>query len=217
MQPLVAMLLGAVLAGLCPGTAGGGAAPALPLLSPDALDPVADRLLERTVVPDAARRVGEVRLLERGNAAVVQTLLLTKVLGRAIAEIRAKETANWPPGSEGRDAMHRYVAALERTAAQVRAEREAAGGDDRRDRLLIEFVLTPTAAGVHLATFTGEERHGAIEPVARRPLETLALERHYVLVNMRLILADAFDHAGGDLRQLRLPPLLATAIGPARP
>lgn len=217
MQPLAATVLSAAVAALLALGARAGGAGTLPALPPAALDPAADRLVERTVVPDAARRVGEVRLLERGDAAVVQTLLLTKVLGRVIAEIRAKETANWPPGSQGREAMQRYVAALERAAERVRAEREAAGGDDRRDRLLIEFVLTPTAAGVHLAGFAGEERDGAIEPVARRPLETLDLDRHYVLVNMRLILADAFDRADGDLTPLRLPAPLAAAIAPTPP
>jgi len=194
----------------------GGAGSPAPLPAA-VLDPAGDLVLERTVVPDPVRRVGEVRLVERGDAAVVQTLLSTKVLPRVVGEIRQKEAANWPEGTAGHDDMRRYVEAVERARDDVRARREAAGGDDRRERLLIEFVATAGAAGVHLAEFHGDEEDGEIRPTARRPIETLALGRHYVLANMRLILADAFDLSGADLRRLPLPPPLAEdAARPAR-
>ena len=73
----------------------GGGAPALPA---PLLDAAADRVVARTVVPDATRKVGEVRLVQRGDAVVVQTLLATTVLPRVVAEIRKKEDAKLARG-----------------------------------------------------------------------------------------------------------------------
>src|SRR5262245_25756123 len=53
-----------------------------------------DTIHARCVVPDNLRKVGEVRLVTRGNAVVVQTLLSTKVLSRVLAEIAKKEQRN---------------------------------------------------------------------------------------------------------------------------
>ncbi len=81
------------------------------------LDASADRVVARTPVPDATRKVGEVQLIARGDAAVVQTLLRTKVLARVVAEIRKKEDANWPADAAGHGDMIRYQEALASAAA----------------------------------------------------------------------------------------------------
>ena len=56
--------------------------------------------MQRAFVPDPAQRVGEVRILRRGDATVVETLLYTKVLSRVVGEIRKKELANWPGSAD---------------------------------------------------------------------------------------------------------------------
>jgi hypothetical protein len=189
-----------------------GADPTLPA---ELLDPSADRIVARTIVPDELRKVGEVRLATRGDATVVQTVLATKVLSRVVAEIRKKEEANWPADAIGHEDMIRYVDGLERAAAALRGEREAGG--DRRLRLLIEFVAGPAGAGVVLAGFEGDERGGAITVRSRTPIATLALRRTYVHRNMRLILADSFHLPESDVG--RLGPLGPIAPAPegARP
>jgi len=160
-------------------------APAVPT------DAAADRVVKRTDVPDPTRKVGEVRLVQRGDAIVVQTLLATKVLSRVLTEIRKKETGNWPEGQPGREDMERYLGAIERNAETLRGERDAADGD-RRVRLAIELVATKDAEGLVLATFAAEVTTGYLAPTDRRVLETVALGRPYVVRNMRLILSDAF-------------------------
>lgn len=176
------------------------------------LDPANDRVVARTVVPDAVRHVGEVRLLARGDATVVQTLLLTKALARVVAEIRKKEEGNWPADAPGHVEMARYLAALEAAAADVRSR--PADGDERRLRLLIEFVADGRAAGVAFAGFDAAD-DDPIVPAARRPIAALGLERSYALRNMRLILADAFDLDDDELD--RLGPLGPLAAAEARP
>lgn len=165
-----------------------GAAPAT--LPAALLDPTSDRVVARTVVPDEVRKVGEVRLVSRGNATVVQTLLSTKVLGRVVAEIRKKEEGNWPPDAAGHADMRRYVEGLAAAAAELRTR--GGEGGERRLRLLIEFVASETAAGVVFAEFEGDEKDGRIEPRSRRPIAVLVLGRAYVFPNMRFILADSF-------------------------
>jgi len=162
-------------------------APASPASLP-AFDAATDRVLKRTVVPDDVRRQGEVRLVARGEAVVVQTLLATRVLRRAVAEIRKKEERNWPVGGAGHDDMRRYVDAL----AAVAGELEAAHPDERQ-RFLIELVATGDGGGVVVGTFEGEEDGGALRPTSARTMATPAVGRDYLLRNMRLILADAFD------------------------
>jgi len=166
------------------------------------LDAATDRVVTRTVVPDATRRQGEVRLVTRGDATVVQTLLATKVLRRVVAEIRKKEEGNWPAGSAGHDDMVRYVDALEAAARELEA---AAGDEDRRYHLLIEFVAGADRGGIVIGEFEGDDADGALRPTSAHPIATLPVGRDYLLRNMRLILADSFhlDEAQVD----RLGPL----------
>ena len=164
-------------------------------------DVVGDRVVKRTDVPDATRKVGEVRLVQRGDAIVVQTLLATKVMSRVLSEIRKKETTNWPAGQPVHEDMERYLAAIERNAEALRAERDAQAGD-RRMRLAIELVATKDAEGLVLATFGGGETGGYLAPTERRVLETVTLGRPYVVRNMRLILADSFHVSEADVDQL---------------
>lgn len=200
--------------GLSP-LAGSGPSPPLPAAL---VDPTSDRVVARTVVPNEGPKVGEVRLVTRGDATVVQTLLATKVLARVVAEIRKKEERNWPPDAEGYRDMRRYLDALEAAAAGLRKQRDAtgAGGDaDRRLRLLIEFVASRSASGVVFAEFDAAEIDGAIQPTSRRPIETLVLGRSYVFPNMRLILADAFGVPEPEIGRLGpLGPLAAPAGSP---
>jgi hypothetical protein len=170
-------------------------------LAPALLDAGADKVAARVAVPDEARKVGEVRIVTRGRATVVQTLLATKTLTRVIGEIRKKEEANWPPGTGGREDMERYLAALYRAESALLARRDATAGD-RTIRLLIEFVATPDTAGLVVGEFTGDEIDGRLAPAERRVMEALPLSKTYAFRNMRLILADSFGLPERDLPTL---------------
>jgi hypothetical protein len=185
-----------------------------PGLAPSLLDARADAVAARTAVPNEARKQGEVRLVTRGDATVVQTLLASKILPRVVAEIRKKEARNWPAGRPGRADMERHRAAIERAAGALAARRDAVGeGGDRWLRLAIELVATRDAAGLVLAEFTGGEVDGQLEPGDRRVIEALPLGRGYVVRNMRLVLADAFGLPDDELS--RLGPLGPLADAPA--
>jgi len=170
------------------------------------LDAAADRVVARSFVPSAERRVGEVRLIRRGEADVVQTLLYTKVLRRVVGEIRQKELANWPEGPGREDAL-RYVDALAAVQKQLSGRPSgAAKAQDRRQKLWIEFVLAPRAAAVAIGAFEMEEHGGEVRVLRRETLALLQPSRDYVLRNMRHIAADAF-HVEGDALAALLGPL----------
>ena len=153
-------------------------------------DAATDRVVTRTVVPDVTRRQGEVRLVTRGDATVVQTLLATKVLRRVVAEIRRKEERNWPADGAGHADMVRYVDAVAAAARELEA---AADDGDPRLRLLIELVAAGDRGGIVIGEFQGDEVDGVLRPTSVRTMATVAVGRDYLLRNMRLILADAFD------------------------
>jgi hypothetical protein len=179
---------------------------AAPTRSASRLDVAADEVVARSYVPSPERRVGEVRLIRRGDANVVQTLLYTKLLRRVVGEIRQKELDNWPEGPGRADALG-YIEALAAAQKQVWGRLLASEPvRDRRQKLWIEFVLTPDASLVAIGSFEMDESDGELRVLRRELLARLEPSRDYVLRNMRLIAADAF-HAEGDALRSLLEPL----------
>jgi hypothetical protein len=121
---------------------------------------------------------------------VVETLLYTRVLSRAVDAIRKKEASNWP----GNPDAERYVAALERAQKQIweRLPRDTRL-TDRRQKLWIDFVVAPDAAFIALGAFEMEERQGEVRVLRREPLALLEPAPSYVRRNLLLIVADAFQ------------------------
>jgi hypothetical protein len=180
--------------------------------SPGALnDATRDEVKATRAVPDSRRKVGEVRLLARGRAVVVQTLLSTKLLERVTGEIRKKEEDNWPAGDPSREA---YLAALDRTREAIAKRDTGADWKERRRRLLIEFAADDENAVVFLGTYRTTGDSPVIE---REVMETLELPRSYVLRNMRLILADSFDLPESDVDRIGpLGPAASPSTAPEK-
>ncbi|HXC49561.1 MAG TPA: hypothetical protein VN634_01635 [Candidatus Limnocylindrales bacterium] len=184
-------------------------------------DASSDKIEASTIVPDPVRRVGEVRLLARGDAVVVQTLLSTKVLSRVLAEIAKKEEHNWPTAQKLADSdaapvasgTTEYLAALD--AARQRLEASASDSDspERRRRVLIEFAASANDQAVFVGTFQAAGDVGHLDLKSREIFSTLALPRAYILREIRLILADSFDVAEDQVD--RLGPLGPAASGAA--
>ncbi|HYC53575.1 MAG TPA: hypothetical protein VEL28_01350 [Candidatus Binatia bacterium] len=170
-----------------------------------------EQVLARVVVPDEARRVGEVRIVRRGDVDGVLTVLHTKLMRRVVAEIREKEKPSWPAGAAGHDDSLRYLAALEAAQQELwskvpQLDRNA----DQRQRLLIEFLLSKDAAAVVLSEFELDGGGDDLRIASRRPMAVLELSRDYVRRNMRLIIEDSFKKQDAELQNLiAMLPLLA--------
>ena len=186
-----------------------------PALAP-LFDPSSDAILSTIAVPSPDRRVGDVRLVRRGEVAVVQTVLDTALLPRVVAEIRKKEEANWPDGKAGHEDAVRYVATLEQVSERLRANQpKDPHRTHRRLHLLIEFALDQQNAAVAISGWDTNDA-GAVRRAD--PSVILQPSRDYVSTNMRLIAADSFHVDGAALETLLAPlPLLgARAARPQR-
>ncbi len=162
-----------------------------------------DEILQRAAIRSRGRFHGEVRLVARGEARVVQTLLYSKVLRMVTARVREKEALNWPASSPGHEDSLAYIAALEGAQQQVRQAASAKPGDRRR-KLLIEFWATRFASGVALLEPEAEKVDDELLITGARPMEELQLSREYITRNMLLIAREHFPLEDDELRGLLL-------------
>ncbi len=163
------------------------------------LDASQDQLVRRVFLPSPERKVGEVRILRRGDATVVQTLLYTKLLSRVVGEIRKKELANWP----GNPDAAAYLEALTRVQKTIWNRLPSnQRAPDRRQKMWIEFVLAPDTALIGIGAFEMEEKKGEVRVVRREPLAVLEPSRGYLSRNQRLIAADSFPVGDAALELL---------------
>lgn len=181
---------------------------------PPMLDPARDEVVRSAQVPSSWFPQAEVRLVRRGKAAVLQTVIFSPHLERVVAEIRRKESSAWPPGRNGREESARYVDALGRAAREAeRRFRERGARGDRRRTLLIEFVLS--AGDSFVAFYDPEVRgdFGSLRIGELRVLEILPLARRYVRENLYEI---AVDSLGWNRREAEeaLEPLLPEVLQP---
>ena len=159
-----------------------------------------DRVLERRPVTSRGRRHGEVRVLRRGDAVVIQTLLSSKVLRRVVAGIRDRELESWPPGQEGHAAALSYLSALDaatkatldgRPRSHEKTSIGAAKTRDRRRSLLIEFILSESRHGVVIAhPELLDEPSGELTLTGVRDERALDVPRPFVERDMKLIADD---------------------------
>lgn len=155
------------------------------------LDGKNDRIVRSAFVPSRPLPQGEVLLLRRGDAVVMQTVLFSRYLDRVVAEIRRKEQAHWPPGRQGHADSERYLDALASARDGIRRD----AGQDRpgrqRQKLLIEFILSRRAALLALFEPDIEEKDGHYRVTAKRPITVLELSPLYVRGNIYEIAWDA--------------------------
>jgi len=156
------------------------------------LDGSLDEVVRAEFVPSEEQPVGEVRLLRRGEAVVMQTVLYTALLKRVVAEIGKKETDAWPPSRAGHADAAKYKEAIQSAQAGIQERfrgREDRG--DRRQRMLIEFILSDKASIVAIAEPELKEEEGHMRVVALRHAVVLPLSRTYVRGNIYEIAWDA--------------------------
>ena len=183
------------------------------------LDDKRDEIVRSEFVPTEEQPVGEVRLIRRGQAVVMQTVLHTALLKRVVAEIRKKELASWPPDRKGHDDAREYIDAI--TTAQQRIQerhRRREDRGDRRQKMLIEFILSGRASIVAISEPELGEKIGHMRVTSRRPIATLELSRTYVRGNIYEIAWDALRLDRKESRKLlepMLPPESPDSRGPS--
>jgi hypothetical protein len=176
------------------------------------LDASRDEVVRSATVPSALFPQAEVRLIRRGGSAVMQTVIVSRLLKRVVGQIRKKETSFWPPERKGHEDAARYVDAMERSYRTVEGRFRKKGiRGDRRRKMLIEFILSWETAIVAFLDPDIEGDFGGFRIGRRDILEILPLSRHYVRGNMHEI---AMDSLGLSRREAErtLKPLLPPAL-----
>ena len=153
-----------------------------------------DSIIWRTSIPAEPPYQGEVRLIRRDSALVMQTILNSKVLKHVIAAIQKKEIRAWPEDREGWTDSRRYSDELYRAYEAIRTEakdREDKG--DRHLRLMIEFVLEERHNFVTFYAPTLTKRGEQYSVQEKKILEKLGTSRAYLYNNLLEIARDSFQ------------------------
>jgi hypothetical protein len=144
-------------------------------------EPAPETVLRETAVPNRLLRQGDVRLLQRGGALVVQTRLHSAHLPKVLKKITAAELNNWPEDHARAADRRAYLDALEEAGAHAREQADAQG----RATLRIEFVSDADGARIRLESPDADPNQAA-------RAWTPTASPDYVRRNMVLILQDAF-------------------------
>jgi hypothetical protein len=166
------------------------------------LDPAADRIVQRARVPSTEQPQGEVRLIARGGALVMQTALSSKVLRHVAAAISEKEESAWPEERDGFVDSRRYGETLSKAVEAVRRDCRAHPRPGRRQQLLIEFVAAGSSA--LYAIYLPELNEGVegLEIAGRRLLFIEAASPLYVRGNLLEIAMDSFHLERAEAEQM---------------
>ena len=165
----------------------------LPTL-PSVVQASADSVIWRAPIPAEPPHQGEVRLIRRDSALVMQTILNSKVLKHVIAAIQKKELRAWPEDREGWVDSRRYSDELYRAYEAVRrGAKDREDKEDRHLRLMIEFVLEERRSFVifYVPTLTVRGEQYSVQE--KKALKKLITSRGYLYNNLREIVRDSFQ------------------------
>lgn len=163
-------------------------------------------LLRRAPVPAKPPHQGEVRLVRRDSALVLQTVLYSKVLRHVVMAIRRKELNEWPEGRDGWLDSRRYSDELFRAYETVRErDRNRTAEDSRYLPLLIEFTLEQNRSYVRLYQPSLEQAGETFSLQDKTLLLELRVSRDYAYNNMLAIIRDSFQLEPQDAVELLQP------------
>ena len=162
-----------------------------------------EEILERALIPSDRNAHGEVRLVRRGDALCVQTVLCSPALVRGVQAIEKKERAAWPEGVEGHEDSARFLEALRRATELALEEfAQRADGSDARRKLLIELTSDGESSVFALYGIDVDTAEQRLDVTAARPFVVEEASEHYVRGAQRLQLSRAFHLEGDALETL---------------
>lgn len=159
--------------------------------------------LARAFIPSSNNVHGEVRLLKRGEAACVQTLLYSKYLRRGLHEMTKQERLAWPEGWPCCEASSNYLADLDTVKYAVLGDSTPATNEaPEAKRMLIEFTFSPTGSCHAVGDMDLAGPPEALEVVQTRLRQTREAPPYYISRAMWLMGRRAFAASDEALRAL---------------
>ena len=164
------------------------------------------QIIQRAPVPEKPPYQGEVRLVRRESALVVQTVLNSKVMRHLVAAIQKKELRTWPENRDGWLDSRHYSEALylayERVQTRAKSREKSSS---RYLQLLIEFVLDERRSYVGFYEPTLIQDADRLDIKEKELLEKIKVSRAYAYNNMQVILQDRFKLEAEEVLELMLP------------
>lgn len=138
--------------------------------------------LARAFIPSSNSVHGEVRLLQRGDTACLQTLLYSKYLRRGLYEMAKQERKAWPEGWPCCEVSSNYLADLDTAKADILGAETMATTNSAPEikRMLIEFNFSPTGSWYSVGDMELAGPAEAYEVTHPRLLVTRTAHPHYV-------------------------------------
>ncbi len=163
-------------------------------------------LIWRALIPTKPPYQGEVRLIRRDSALIMQTILYSKVLKHVIAAIQKKEFKTWPEDREGWIDSRRYTDELLRAYETIQARAKSRKNrEDRHLTLLIEFVLEKRHSYVALYAPILTKNGDYLSVQDKELLKKLRTSRSYLYNNLQEIAQDSFQLEDHEVLKLLRP------------
>jgi hypothetical protein len=164
-----------------------------------------ETLIWRAPIPANPPYQGEVRLIRRDSALVMQTILNSKVLRHVVAAIQRKEFSDWPEDREGWIDSRRYSDELYRAYESIQARAKRRKSSDRYLNLLIEFVLQERHSFVALYEPTLSKSGDQFSVQEKEVLKKMNTSRAYIYKNLQEISRDSFQLEEQEVLKLLQP------------
>jgi len=164
-----------------------------------------ETLIWRSPIPAKPPYQGEVRLIRRDAALVMQTILNSKVLRHVVAAIQKKEFSAWPEDREGWIDSRRYSDELYRAYESIQARVKRRKNSDRYLNLLIEFVLQERHSFVALYEPTLSKSGNQFSVKEKEILKKMNTSRTYIYKSLQEIAQDSFQLEEQEVLRLLQP------------
>jgi hypothetical protein len=160
------------------------------------LDRSKDIPMGHAFVPSKKKPQGEIQLVKRGRAWVLQSIFYTKYPTRFLKEVKKKEAKAWPkkdmPGKADSD---RYLKGLEKAIETIKAAYAKDKPEDKRRKLLVELVFSAAHNFVVFSTVKLEKKADRETIASATPIAITALSSEYLRREITLIAEDSFKYS----------------------
>jgi len=154
--------------------------------------------LASAFIPSADNVHGETRLLQRGDAACVQTILHSASFRRGIKEIISRESDMWPAGRAGYEDSQRCCHEIERAKQIILEEPRTENEQGKPYTLLMEYIFQPDKCRIEFFRADVKRDAGSFEVISKTPISQLSVSDEYMSRAMLIMTAAAFGPQRND-------------------
>ena len=158
------------------------------------LEHESDVIDTRKPVPSKEKPQGELRLVSRGEARVIQTLIFSRFPSRFLKAMKKIEAIAWPIEMIGKGDSNLYMTGVELAIGYANTQYPfRKNKEDKRKKLLMELVYSPKHCFAAFYLFELDDSKDVPTVATRELFSLVPLSSQYVKREQVLILEDAFE------------------------